>query len=177
MTLRPLLLCLAAAPLLMANAQAGGGLELRLAGGGLTAGQPGLHPSGTYAFGMSRAEIVAAVSAIRGPATGEYAASDCGAGPMQQVRFGSLTLNIQNGRWVGWAVSGPADTPPLRTEWDLGLGSPRSALDDGDRDTAEVAESTLGTEFEVSEIGGLLSGAGPDATVTDLWAGTECAYR
>jgi hypothetical protein len=152
------------------------GLELRLAGGGLTAGQPGLHPSSTYAFGMPRAEIVAAVAAIRGPSTGQDENRECGAGPMQFTRFGPLTLNFQEGRWVGWDLSAAA-TPPLLTDWDATIGTGRADLDDGDRDTARVEQSTLGTEFSVSDISGLLSGPGANARVTHMWAGTDCAFR
>ena len=151
-------------------------LELRLAGGGLTAGQPGLHPSSTYAFGMPRAEIVAAVAAIRGPSTGQDENRECGAGPMQFTRFGPLTLNFQEGRWVGWDLSAAA-TPPLLTDWDATIGTARADLDDGDRDSARVEQSTLGTEFSVSDISGLLSGPGANAVVTHMWAGTDCAFR
>lgn len=153
------------------------GLELRLGGGGLTAGQPGLHPSNVYSFGVPRAEIVAAIAAIRGPATGEDANAECGAGPMQFTRFGTLTLNFQEGRWVGWSLAGPPASPPLQTDWDLGIGSPRAELDDGDNDQAEVSQTSLGTEFSVSDVHGLLSGNGANATVTNLWAGTDCAFR
>jgi len=153
------------------------GLELRLAGSGLTAGQPGLHPSSVHAFGMSRAAIVAAVAAIRGPATGEGANEECGAGPMQFTNFGRLVLNFQEDRWVGWHLGGPPATPPLKTDWDLGIGSPRADLDDGDRAQAQVSQTSLGTEFSVGDIHGLLSGNGANATVTDLWAGTGCAFR
>jgi hypothetical protein len=165
----------AAAPAAAPAPQAG--LELRLGGGGLLAGQPGLHPSSTYAFGLPRAEIVAAVAAIRGPATGEEENRECGAGPMQFTRFGTLRLNFQEGRWVGWDLDGPAASPPLATEWGLGIGSVRSELDNGDLDAARVEQSTLGTEFSVSDVSGLLSGTGPNATVTHLWAGTDCAFR
>ena len=153
------------------------GLELRLAGGGLTAGQPGLHPSQVHEFGMPRAAAVAAIAAIRGAPTGEDANQECGAGPMQFTRFGNLTLNFQNGRWVGWDLSGPPASPPLRTEWDLGIGSARADLDDGDRDQAVVSQTSLGTEFSVGDIHGLLSGPAANATVTHMWAGTDCAFR
>jgi hypothetical protein len=153
------------------------GLELRLAGSGLTAGQPGLHPSTVHAFGMPRAEIVAAVAAIRGPATGEESNDECGAGPMQFTNFGPLTLHFQEGRWVGWHLSGPPASPPLKTDWDLGIGSPRAELDDGDNDQAQVSQTSLGTEFSVSDVHGLLSGNGANARVTHLWAGTDCAFR
>ena len=146
-------------------------------GAALTAGQPGLHPSSAYAFGMPRAAIVAAVAAIRGPATDEGANEECGAGPMQFTNFGPLVLNFQEGRWVGWSLAGPPASPPLKTDWDLGIGSPRADLDDGDRAQAQISQTSLGTEFSVGDIFGVLSGSGANATVTHMWAGLACNFR
>ena len=41
---------------------------------------------------------------------------------------------------------------------------------------AALDETTIGTEFYLGEISGLLS-EGADATVTDLWAGTNFIFR
>lgn len=167
----------AAAPVNAAEPAPQSGLELRLAGSGLTAGQPGLHDSSVHAFGMPRAQIVAAVAAIRGPATGEGVNEECGAGPMQFTNFGPLVLNFQEGRWVGWSLAGPPASPPLKTDWDLGIGTPRADLDDGDNDQAQISQTSLGTEFSVSDIHGVLSGSGANATVTHMWAGLACNFR
>ena len=58
--------------------------------------------------------------------------------------------------------------------WDLGL---YPDADDGDNDQAQISQTSLGTEFSVGDIHGLLSGNGANATVTHLWAGTDCAFR
>ena len=42
---------------------------------------------------------------------------------------------------------------------------------------AEVAESTLGTEFAAGELFGILDGTGPEAKITHLWGGTSCNMR
>jgi hypothetical protein len=152
------------------------GVELRIGGFGLAAGQRGLHPSSTWTFGMPRAEIVAAVAAIRGPATAEDSNAECGAGAMDFTHFGPLTLNFQQGRWVGWDLSA-AGAPPIRTEFGIGIGTPRAELAESEQDELRVEESTLGTEFSLGDLNGLLSGSRSNATVTHLWAGTDCAFR
>jgi hypothetical protein len=55
------------------------------------------------------------------------------------------------------------------------VGSTRAELEAAY--AAEVAESTLGTEFNAGGLGGLLSGPGKDARITDLWAGINCFFR
>lgn len=58
----------------------------------------------------------------------------------------------------------------------LGVGASRESLENGGL-AVDVSESTLGTEFAAGGLYGLLSGDGPDATVTHLWAGTACSFR
>ncbi len=160
------------------SARAGlNGQELRLISGGLASGAPGLHTNAILPFGRPKAEIVAAVAAIRGAPTGRDANGECGAGPMDFVHFDGLRLNFQHGRFVGWSVNPPAGAQPLQDEWGLGLGTTRASLTDGDQDPATIESSTLGVEFDAGGIGGLLSSDAPDATVTTLWAGTNCQFR
>ncbi len=153
------------------------GQELRLGPNGLLSGPPGLHSNAVFAFGMPRAEIVAAVTAIRGAPTGTGANAECGAGPMEFVHFGGLSLNFQEGRFVGWSVSPPAGARPLEDHSGLRLGTARANLTDADQPPATIETSTLGVEFDADGIGGLLSSDAPDATVTHLWAGTNCQFR
>lgn len=153
------------------------GRELRLIAGGLASGTPGLHTNRIFEFGMPKAEIVAAVAAIRGPATGSAANGECGAGPMEFTRFGTLTLNFQGGRFVGWSLDGPRATQPIEEEYGLGIGTARAHLTDGDAGEARIETSTLGVEFDAGGIHGLLSSDAPDAIVTSLWAGTNCQFR
>lgn len=152
------------------------GQELRLIPGGLASGAPGLHTNRLFEFGQPKAVILAAVAAIRGPATGSDGNGECGAGPMDFTRFGTLTLNFQNGRFVGWSLDGPPAVPPIEEEMGLGIGTARADLD-GDREPARIETSTLGVEFDAGGIHGLLSSSAPDSTVTHLWAGTNCQFR
>jgi hypothetical protein len=40
-----------------------------------------------------------------------------------------------------------------------------------------VQSTSLGTEFTAGEMSGLLTGDTPEAKITGLWAGTNCAFR
>lgn len=160
------------------NAAAGDvipGQEVMLEREGLAVGMRGLHPGQFYQFGRPQAEIIAMATAVRGRPTGSGRNAECGEGPIDYVDFGNLRINFRNGRFVGWDAS-PGD-PPVRDEWGLGIGSPRNELEDENDAPLRVERSTLGIEFSSGGYGGLLSSNRPDATVTDLWAGSICAFR
>ena len=88
---------------------------------------------------------------------------------MDFVSFGDLQLAFQDGRLAGWSLGGAR--PALRTAEGLTVGSPRSALGEAEIDE----ESTLGPEFELAGIGGILDQQG--RTVEALWAGSTCQFR
>ena len=99
--------------------------------------------------------------------------SECGAGPVTFVKWSDgLTLLFQDDRFVGWSV----DKAGLTTEDGIGVGSTRAELKTA-RPRTKVTESTRGTEFAAGGLGGLLDGKGPDAKVTNLWAGVTCMFR
>ncbi len=131
-----------------------------LAGNGL---EPGL------AFGTPRAQAVEAARAAFGTPTGREHNEECGEGPMDFISFRGLQLGFREGRLTGWSLSG-AD-PALRSARGLAIGAPRSVLGDADIDR----ESTLGPEFFVDEIGGLLDETG--SRIEALWAGDACQFR
>ena len=135
------------------------GPTLILAGNGL---EPGLT------FGMPQAQAVAAATAAFGAPTGRDHNEECGEGPMDFVNFGDLSLSFQEGRLVGWSLSGPR--PALRTARGLAIGAPRSALGD-----SAVERDTLGPEFSVDEVGGVLDEE--ERAIIALWAGYVCQFR
>lgn len=147
---------------------------LLLEGGGLRLATGNPQPLRTLGFGTARAAIMAAL-AFRGP--GESGSSDeCGAGPMQFASWpDGLRLAFQDGKFVGWSVDkrGPST---LSTGEGLFVGATRADLE-ASAEKVKVFESTLGTEFTVGGIGGLLDGPGSAANVTNLWAGTTCMFR
>lgn len=149
------------------------GYELRLLGGGLAAGQRGLHSYPVFTFGISRSEALLRVAALRGRA-GAAGNRTCGGHALNFTRFGTLTLWFRGSRWVGWSLTGPRTRPPLDTEYELGIGSPRGDIDGNDGDTPVFRRTARGTEFEAQGMRGLLSGPGPRARITALWSGQTC---
>ena len=144
----------------------GEGLRLVAAGSGSTRAIP---------FGTPQAEVLATLTALRGaPAIGGN--DECGAGPMTMADWkDGLSLNFQEGKFVGWSIDKHGPTT-LSTMDGLFVGATKADLLAGGG-TVKIFESTIGTEFTVGEIGGLLDGPGSAANVTDLWAGTTCMFR
>jgi hypothetical protein len=126
----------------------------------------GLEPG--LAFGTDQAEAIAAASAAFGAPTPLTHNDECGEGPMDFVSFGDLQLGFQEGKLAGWSLDGAS--PALRTAGGLAIGLPRSAIG-----SAEVVDSSLGKEFYVGEVGGLLGETGK--TIAALWAGYPCQFR
>jgi hypothetical protein len=151
--------------------------NLRLSSDGLAAGMPGLHTNQSFRFGVTKAEIVAAVAQMRSWETPSEADGECGAGPMEYTRFGKLTLNSRNGLFVGWSLDGPRETEPIEEEYGLGIGTPRADIAAIDSDEVRFETTARGVEFDAGGIHGLLSSNAPDAIVTALWAGTNCQIR
>jgi hypothetical protein len=132
-----------------------------LAGNGLS---PGLS------FGMLQADAVKAATAAFGAPTKDREHNDeCGEGPMDFFSFNDLQLGFHEGELAGWSLGGPK--PALRTAGGLAIGAPRSAIGDAAIDE----ESTLGPEFSINDVGGLLSDDGK--TIAALWAGYPCQFR
>ena len=138
-----------------------------------------VEPSGStrlLAFGAGRDEATSVLETAGHPVTDEGTNAECGAGPLAFASVGGLSLLFQDGAFVGWSTdSRTGGGAGLTTMAGVGVGSPRADLESAY--AAEVQETTLVTEFVAGGLGGILSGPGPDATVTTLWAGTPCAFR
>lgn len=165
-----------AALVMAAPAAAQNQRELRIGDWGLSAGFRQLHSIEDWEFGLPRAEILAAVAAIRGPVTRPDSSAECADGPMQFSHFGSLTLNFRAGRWVGWSLAGTEAGHPIRNEWGVGLGSPRDEINalGMDGDVLTITQRGNQAEFTVGRMHGTLSDANPEAIVKSLWAGATC---
>ncbi|HWT12759.1 MAG TPA: aspartate-semialdehyde dehydrogenase [Allosphingosinicella sp.] len=127
----------------------------------------GIEPD--IAFGMARADAVAAATAAFGAPTGTQRNDECGEGPMEFVNFGALSLSFQDGRLAGWSLG--EGEPALRTAGGIAVGTPRSALGGSEVDET----STLGPEFDIGGVGGVLDEEG--RRVVALWAGLVCQFR
>lgn len=125
------------------------------------------------AFGTAQAATLAALAAHGTPQQGRNA--DCPAGAVDYATWpDGLQLVFQDGAFAGWSLDGRR-APKLTTLSGVGIGSTRAAI--AAANTVTVTEGSLGTEFAIGDMGGLLDGTGPQAKVTDLWAGVTCIAR
>lgn len=119
-------------------------------------------------FGRAQTGVIDTVSRLlnEGPDTITTTA-ECGAGPVTAAAWDDgLTLNFQDGRFVGW-VNADAD---LAVAGGFRAGQPRLEMPQ-----VSFQVTTLGTEFSRSDIFGLLTE--DDAAIRLLWAGTTCFFR
>lgn len=137
-----------------------------------------LPPNGSarpLAFGTRRADVLASLERVRGPA-GTGTNEDCGAGPVQYATWpDGLSLVFQNNRFAGWGLDRRA-AGALATANGVGPGTDREVLADS-FGTVTFRQTSLGTEFAAGGVFGVLDGAGARATITDMWAGVSCVAR
>lgn len=129
------------------------------------------------AFGASQEEVEQAVGRVRGAEAIRSTNEECGAGPMAFTSFLGLRLNFQNDKFVGWIAEDGAVASP--SGW-IVPGMTRAELEK--RATVALdADSTLEGEFSMTvdgqSIGGFFAGEGPQAKVTEFYAGTNCFFR
>ncbi len=126
------------------------------------------------AFGMPTEQVVAALEAVRGKAErGTH--SECGAGTLDFANWkDGLSLLFQEGRFVGWAADDRGGGA-VTTISNVGPGSTRRELEAAYQ--IQIDETSLGTEFMAGGITGVLDGQGPDARITNMWAGVNCVFR
>ena len=147
---------------------------LSVAPEGLRLFDPASGSARPLSFGLPAEQVLAVIEASRGPA--ERGTNDeCGAGAMEFARWpDGLGLAFQDGVFVGWSLDDRAGGV-LTTSSGIGPGSSRREMEEVYEVTVE--ETTLGTEFRVGEVSGLLDGPGRDARITNLWAGVACLFR
>lgn len=130
------------------------------------------------AFGETdEAALVEVLAPVLGAPRDTGVNEECGAGPMGVIQWdGGLSALTADGRFVGWSVDGRADgARSLATMSGVGPGTTRAEAEQSI--VLDVSETTLGPEFSAGGLTGLLSGDGPDAEITTLWAGTSCVFR
>lgn len=136
-------------------------------------------PSGStrlIPFGADSAQVLYAVTRALGAPTRRGASAECGAGPMDFASFeNGLSIDFQQGRFVGWSARESPTAKTLTMMNGLGVGSTRSTLDSSLVNT--VTATSLGEEFSSGPLSGILDGTGPTARITNLWAGVNCIAR
>lgn len=127
------------------------------------------------AFGTPREQAMQMVALAEHAPGSESSNDECGGGPLAFADYpGGLKLVFEDGKFAGWSVDERASSQ-YTTMNGIGVGSSRAELEAaGD---FEVRDTTLGHEFTLGELGGLLGAKGPTGKVTNLWAGMTCLFR
>lgn len=132
------------------------------------------------AFGIPRAQAEEALGRVAGQADDRSSNAECGAGTMDFTRFDAMTLNFQDGRFVGWFLGNEPGAQFYATLSGLGIGTTRAGVSALVAITA-VPDSTLGEEFSIGTgekaIGGIFTEPGNAAKVDALFAGMNCFFR
>lgn len=124
------------------------------------------------AFGAPEARAIEQLAFAIGTAPAPRSrAEDCGPGALDVVGWDSgFVAYLQDGQFVGWTAIDE------RTAEGIGFGSSRADLNAAFGDF-EIQDSSLGTEFFVQGISGVLESQLPDAQVNSIWAGMTCVMR
>ena len=139
--------------------------EVELRRDGLVAGAEAFY------FAAGENEVTAALSRAIGEPEGQSTNEECGAGPMSIAVFpGGLRVNFQRGSLVGWTQLEPSET--ISVVGDVQVGSDREVASGADS-YAAIEGSTLGEEFSLGQIGGLIE----EDKVSILYAGKQCFFR
>lgn len=119
-------------------------------------------------FGRAQVGVIDTVSRLLGEGPDAIVTNaECGAGPITAASWGDgLTLNFQDGAFVGWVNT----DPDLAVAGGFRAGQPRLEMP-----AVSFQITSLGTEFARSDIAGLLTEG--DVAIAQLWAGRTCFAR
>ncbi|MFZ5747005.1 MAG: hypothetical protein ACOY45_05025 [Pseudomonadota bacterium] len=133
--------------------------------------------NGRASFGLGADIPLQMATAALGKPTGDSINDECPAGPLRIVSFAqNFSLLFQDGKFVGWSLDEGDGASSLTTVSGIGIGTTRAEMEAANQ-VEDVPESSLGAEFTIGEMSGLLSAPGKDGKVTNLWAGTTCIFR
>jgi len=125
------------------------------------------------AFGTVRGDVLSMLAFLGKPETGTN--GECGAGALDYANWPSgLGLFFQDDKFAGWNLN-DRSKGEVTTASGIGIGSSRTDLESAY--TANISETTLGTEFAAGELFGLLDGKGKAAKITNMWGGVSCNFR
>lgn len=132
------------------------------------------------AFGAPRAQAEEALARVAGKADDRSANAECGVGTLEFTRFDAMTLNFQDGKFVGWFLGDEPGAAAYSTASGVAIGTTRA----GARQSVaivDVADSSLGEEFRIgpgdTAMGGIFSAPGDQARIDALFAGVNCFFR
>ena len=124
---------------------------------------------------MRQSAVTRAIGDLSGGVSATGVSRNCGARPLAFARFDTLTFYFRNQRFVGWSLAGPRAARRIESEWQLGIGSPRS--DVAEADDVAFRQTARGVEFDSDGMHGLMTGRGGRARVAAMWTGVTCRGR
>lgn len=141
---------------------------------GLRLVNPDTGSTRPISFGTVENNVIGVLTSLRGEPSDRGLNSDCGAGPLKFATWpDGLRLWFKQDRFIGWEIDGrKSGANKITTINGIGIGISRSKLG-----SATVSQTSLGTEFSMGNLFGLLSGNQSNAKVTLLWSGTTCLFR
>lgn len=135
-----------------------------------------LNTARAVAFGEAQADVIAHASTVFGGAPVLTQQTNCRNGAFQTADWGKgLKLIFQDGKFVGWHADralAPGYTNRARIEF----GRTVAAMKE-ENGGLILADAVRGREFALDGVYGRVLQRGPDATVDELWGGTECRPR
>ena len=132
------------------------------------------------AFGVPREQAENALANVAGKADDRSDNNECGAGPMAFTRFDAMTLNFQDGKFVGWFLGNENGASEYSTMSGIGIGTTRAKAKES-VSIVDVEDSTLGEEVSIGSgenvVGGMFAEPGEAAKIDALFAGANCFFR
>lgn len=128
-------------------------------------------------FGEAEAEVIAFMNGLFGVANLKQGANaECPAGPLTFADWGNgLQLVFQDGKFAGWTAD---DRLPAGYSSLAGIGFGKTFAEMKTNNPGlMLTESTVGPEFALDGVHGVMSGKGDDARAELLWAGVSCQFR
>ena len=163
-----------------ADGPAAATLAVALDGEGLRFIDKASGKANLLAFGVPRAQAESALANVAGKEDDRSTNEECGAGPMEFTRYDAMTLNFQDGKFVGWFLGNEPGAAAYSTASGIAIGTTRAKAAES-VSIVDLEDSTLGEEFSIGAgdnvVGGMFAEPGPAAKVDALFAGTNCFFR
>lgn len=132
------------------------------------------------AFGVPRVQAETALANVAGQQDDRSTNAECGAGAMEFTRYDAMTLNFQDGKFVGWFLGNEPGAAAYSTASGIAIGTTRAKAAES-VSIVDLEDSTLGEEFSIGTgdnvVGGMFAAPGDAAKIDALFAGVNCFFR
>ena len=133
-------------------------------------------------FGLDQDSVISTVTTILGKPPNNGTNNDCGEGSLTFSTWkNGLKLWFSQGLFVGWALdyklidNSDKNSNKLTTFSGIGIDSTLTQLKEVYN--INLVKTSLGNEFSVGGLSGILSGSSSNDRVTSLWSGKTCNFR